>query len=211
MTEDGAAGVHNAPVAIGAPPGSKAGILEAAHEIIFSKGYAGLTMRELAESCGLAKATIYHHFRDKDDVYLQVMLRDLAAVGGQLREAAALPLPPADRLRLMVAAYLQLTTQNRHAILNALREIGFLHEALRGRVVARFTEALYPIGAVIDEGIRTGAFRPVNVQWAALSLVGIMNAFVTYTLFVDDAPLGSDAVEHTIDVFVRGLATGGAA
>ena len=50
----------------------KLAILDVAQVLFTEQGYEGLSMRDLAQHCGLAKATIYHHFRDKENCYAAV-------------------------------------------------------------------------------------------------------------------------------------------
>src|SRR5690554_2340907 len=83
-------------------------VLAAAHELIRQHGFSGLSMRELARESGLAKATLYHHFQDKGDVIRSVVLRDVELLQGRLAEAAAGPGDFSQRLREVIATYLEL-------------------------------------------------------------------------------------------------------
>jgi AcrR family transcriptional regulator len=51
--------------------GSKEKILGAAIVLFAQKGYSGLSMRQLAQSVGMSVAAIYHHFPDKQSLYLE--------------------------------------------------------------------------------------------------------------------------------------------
>ena len=51
----------------------KLAILDVAQVLFTEQGYEGLSIRDLAQHCGLAKATIYHHFRDKEGLYAAVI------------------------------------------------------------------------------------------------------------------------------------------
>ena len=52
------------------PPGSRiAAILDAA-ELVFAKsGFAGASMREIAEHAGVAQALIHYHFKNKENLF----------------------------------------------------------------------------------------------------------------------------------------------
>ena len=41
-------------------------ILEAARELLAERGYAAVTVRELAERCGVSVPTLYNRFESKD-------------------------------------------------------------------------------------------------------------------------------------------------
>lgn len=50
---------------------SKEKILETAIELFSQKGYSGLSMRHLAQAVDMSVAAIYHHFPDKNTLYLE--------------------------------------------------------------------------------------------------------------------------------------------
>jgi AcrR family transcriptional regulator len=44
-------------------------ILDAARELFIREGYQAVSMRKIAEKIEYSPATIYLHFRDKDDIF----------------------------------------------------------------------------------------------------------------------------------------------
>lgn len=50
-------------------------LLNAAHQCFLAKGIQKTTMNDIAEEAGLARRTIYHHFKNKDDILLAVMMQ----------------------------------------------------------------------------------------------------------------------------------------
>lgn len=51
----------------------RADILAAAKEVFFNMGYAGASMDQITARSGVSKATVYAHFRSKDDLLLGVV------------------------------------------------------------------------------------------------------------------------------------------
>lgn len=49
--------------------GKRDQILEVAEEIFAKKGYNEATMREIAERVNMKKPSLYHHFRNKEEIY----------------------------------------------------------------------------------------------------------------------------------------------
>lgn len=52
-------------------------IIDAAENIIFSKGLENATMDEIAEEADLSKGTLYYYFKNKEDLYLAINNRGL--------------------------------------------------------------------------------------------------------------------------------------
>ena len=49
-------------------------ILSESARLFAAKGYAGTSMRDIAEACGISKSLLYHHFTDKDEIYARITL-----------------------------------------------------------------------------------------------------------------------------------------
>ena len=45
-------------------------LLNAAAELFSKQGYAGVSMRDIARAVGITQAAIYHHFPNKDALYI---------------------------------------------------------------------------------------------------------------------------------------------
>ena len=66
-------------------------ILDAASALFAEHGYAGTSMRDLAEALGMTKAALYYHFPGKAQILMALvepLLDELEALGGQGREQA---------------------------------------------------------------------------------------------------------------------------
>ncbi|CAN7625903.1 TetR/AcrR family transcriptional regulator [Bosea sp. LjRoot90] len=80
-------------------------IAEAALRLFARYGYKRTSMDDIAREAGVARATLYLHFKGKDDVFRAM----LAGLGGQVetrcREALATPGPFSERLAALMAAH----------------------------------------------------------------------------------------------------------
>ena len=101
---------------------SKEAVLEAAHRLIQQRGLGGFSMRDLAQHSGLAKATIYHHFQDKREIFFQVLERDLTIIRDQIVAAATTPGDLPTRLRTIIHAFFTISTEHGTLLISTLRE-----------------------------------------------------------------------------------------
>ena len=84
----------------------RARILEAARAIVLADGFAGLTMRKIAQAIEYSPGTLYLHFTGRDDIARDLCIggfRDLVAA---LTPVAAVPEPRA-RLEALADAYVR--------------------------------------------------------------------------------------------------------
>ncbi len=85
-------------------------ILRAADDLFGRRGYAAVSLGDVAAAVGVSKAALYHHFPSKAALYAAVMCRTLELIAAAIRRAAAEPGPVADkihRLALFPIVYLE--------------------------------------------------------------------------------------------------------
>ena len=71
-------------------PSTRDVILDAAERRFAERGFAGVSMREIAAEAGLRnQASLYHHFRDKRALYEAVLARGIAALVALVAESAS--------------------------------------------------------------------------------------------------------------------------
>lgn len=62
-------------------------ILAAARQAFAAHGYEGATVRVLEESTGLSRGAIFHHFKDKDALFLALAEQDAAAMAATVADS----------------------------------------------------------------------------------------------------------------------------
>ena len=185
------------------PSASKQAILDAAQNLLAVHGYAGLSMRELASESGLAKATIYHHFQDKRDNFLNVLERDMQTVRAHIMAAAAAQNNPVDQLSAVIRTYFGLMQERRTVIMNVLRELGDQEEKLHDFVCHKRAQYLSYLIQILQDGIDAGVFRPLNPEYTAISMVGMINAFIVFGN--PSAQDETQIIEHTLRLMLEGV------
>ncbi len=78
------------------PEARRQAILEAAVGVFVAQGFAAARLDEVAAKAGVAKGTIYLHFKDKQDLFEQMVRAAVAPVIERLEALAKVPDLPAD-------------------------------------------------------------------------------------------------------------------
>lgn len=184
---------------------SREKVLMAAQQLIVDHGFVDFSMRELAEESGLAKATIYHHFPDKETICRHVIENELESLRDRIVKAANSEAEPAARIDAIIQQLFGPEVERRIAVLMTVRELPGLGMHLHEIVAKYRLDLIAPIAEVIQDGIDKGVFRPVNVDLTVLSLMGIMQSFVTHRLMVPAGDQIDNMVEHTTDLLLNGI------
>jgi AcrR family transcriptional regulator len=90
-------------------------IVEAARDIVSEEGLDALSMRALGVRIGYSPATIYLHFRDKDELLRSVMTEGFKRLGSTVEEelrGVASELTPVDRLAATARGYARFALEN---------------------------------------------------------------------------------------------------
>ena len=153
-------------------------ILDAAREVFLEKGKAGARMQEIAARAGINKALLHYYFRSKEELYRQVLTRELSSFFNELIESVR---PAGDMetfIRAFIENYIDRLSGNPQVVRFLTWEIG------TGGPVARNVIAVIihgnegnPIWPVFRDtfsrGIAAGAIRPVDPQHLIFSLIGM--------------------------------------
>jgi AcrR family transcriptional regulator len=62
-----------AEVSAASPTSARERILVESFRMFSQLGFAGVSMQQIADAAGVTKATLYHHFEDKEDLFVEVM------------------------------------------------------------------------------------------------------------------------------------------
>ena len=186
-------------------------ILLEAERLFAAGGYDGVSMREIAEACGVTKANIYYYFEDKERLYLEVLQADMVALIHVLDQAARQPGSARERIAGVARSFWDLMRRKQSLIQITMRQFGGLEQQLRGLVQRYQDEMVGPIQRVLEEGIRDGEVRPLNARLAAAALLGMLGVFVASYLLEITVETGREGlvdqtVDQTVDLFFDGVA-----
>jgi AcrR family transcriptional regulator len=179
-------------------------ILAAAQTLFLNKNYADVTMTEIAETAGVTKGALYHHFSSKEALYLAMMHADLQEKKELFRSAAEGEGACRERLRRLVETFLQLPREKRELIKLVRRDINIFKNPIRDRLVRAYQAALpEQVEVIIRAGIRNKELAPGDprlLSWLHVALVEVI-----VTDYAEER-LGSPAAkaDYAVNLFLSG-------
>jgi AcrR family transcriptional regulator len=151
-------------------------IVQAALELIGSRGINALSIVAIAERVGIVPSALYRHYKSKDDVLDGVLAllekRLLSNVRAVRRETPDAP----GRLRLLLMKHAQMLIENR-AIPHVVFSDGIYtgHPERKARVAQVLTSYMGQIEKIVAEGIVAGAIRAdISSTTAAVMFMGMI-------------------------------------
>lgn len=180
-------------------------IQEAVIRLICREGLKSVTMERVAQEVGIAKGTVYLHYRDKQELLDEVKESALAPVTSKIEEILRADEPADRKFRAYSLQYLAYFDEHR----DLFRILLYEHEVTRVRgsrfQTDRYRRVIQEIARVVREGIHTGVFREVDPHIVAAMFIESNLAVVNQRLLTEKPA----AVEHDAallaDVFINGL------
>ncbi len=156
---------------------SRGKLLDAAEELFAAHGFGGAGLAEVAERAGLGKASLFHHFPSKAQLYCAVMARVLTTLDEALVRALAEGGPPLARLDRWVDTTIDVLAANRaypRLLVRVLVDDDELPPSLdEGKAAA---DAVRRIGTnamrLLREGMDSGEFRRASAAHVLQSIIG---------------------------------------
>jgi len=180
-------------------------IQEAVIRLICREGLKSVTMERVAREVGIAKGTVYLHYRDKQELLDEVKSSALAPMMHKVEQILRTDGPADQRLRDASLAYLSYFDEHR----DLFRVLIYEREVMRVQgsryQSTRYQRLVHEASRVIGEGVRTGAFRDVDPHNVAAMFVEAMFALMNQRLRSEKpAPVEQDA-SLIGDLFIHGL------
>ncbi|WP_239616412.1 TetR/AcrR family transcriptional regulator [Cohnella mopanensis] len=133
-------------------------IIDAADELFGQKGFDGTSTNDILEKVGIARGTLYHHFKSKEDIMDALIERYSVRLLGTAQEIAAdKSIPVVERIIRVVMA-LNLSGGSSMEIMEHIHkpQNALMHQKIEKVIINGVTPILT---GIIHEGIQQGLFH----------------------------------------------------
>ena len=172
-------------------------------QLFAEQGYDGVTYQKIADSCGIARTTLYKYFHSKRQIFNHAIWEVANLLSGRFAEILGSGDSVVTRLERLLLAVLQLLFEQRvilTVILDYVLAAQRAGQDLR-RIIAAHTVGLRRIlQRLVVEGVRTGELRNVNTRITTELLYAELEAAIlrlTVSQNADYAEL-SELIHQTI-------------
>ncbi len=161
-------------------------ILDAARNMFGRYGIQKTNLHEIARMARVAKATIYNYFGSKDQIYLEVLNREVNDIIEKISAIVEDAISPADKLRVFMHAKFRYMKEAIN-ILNLSREgIDKLlpkTSSIRDRLFSKEVSILH---SILEKGADEGIFHVSNIMLTAQAIGYALRGFETTWLLKEN-------------------------
>ena len=77
-------------------------IINRAQELFSKFGYLKTTIDDIAHACRMGKASLYHYFKNKEDIFREVVIKEENILNTKIKQAISKEKNPKDKIKAFV-------------------------------------------------------------------------------------------------------------
>jgi AcrR family transcriptional regulator len=197
-------------------------ILEAAERVIVRRGTSAMTMDDVAREAEFSKATIYHYFRSKGELVLELLGNYIDQLGAEARKIAALKCSAGDKLERSVHFYLEFNRDKENVSRMLMMDPVFMHRLVAlitkekdkasemdrkflTKMKLKRTYILDGIAGILRQGVASGEFRRLNIPEAVTVLESLLQGYCHVRYWHDKPYSVKEATAVIHGYFLQGI------
>jgi AcrR family transcriptional regulator len=161
----------------------KEDIFAAAVTCFNKNGYYKTSMDMIAESANMTKRGLYYHFKSKDELFIELFHYMNKKYYSQIPPYASQVSDPEERMLMFLKIANTVLKENTDFLKfsHEFMSIGIRKPAIREVMSSYYSEQVEKVKRIVDNGIQSGQFAPVDSEKMARAIVLItIGAFNTY-------------------------------
>jgi len=197
--------------------GTRERILEVAEASLGEHGYHGTRLHDIAHRVGIQKASLFHYFPSKEQLYRAVLDEGFGHTEQTIARVLAAEGSPLEKVLSLVAAYVDMVAAHPARTKLLLRQS--LGDAPSGYHSADSERLLRQVTSFVTEAQRQHLLAPIDPLGIVLGVVGMVAFFFTSAPVLAPNwlpdPWGATSIDrvkrHVISIVERCLTGGGPA
>ncbi len=178
-------------------------ILRGAAGAFRERGFDGAGIRDIAEAIGMAPGALYYYFRNKDELLYFCQDYSLDRLIAEARTIERKREPADEKLRLLIVAQLRCMLDELSGSAAHL-EFHSLPQRLLARIIEKRDAYEAILRRIVESGIRSQAFEPLNSKLVCLAILGAINWTIKW--YRPGGPLKPEEIADTFSqLLIEGL------
>lgn len=181
-------------------------IIESATNIFSRFGIKKSTMDEIAQKIRMGKSTLYHYFKNKEEIFLEVVKRESDTLKKSLNKALEEAETSQDKFRTYAKTrmkYLKELSNYYTTLTDAYFDLYSFADEIRNDFQNFELETLK---GIFKEGVEQGEFEIKDPDLTARMIIVAFKGFEYLLITKEQAPDVENELDNLIDMFYQGIA-----
>lgn len=163
-------------------------ILLKARELFFERGFNNVSIQDICEAVEYGKSVIYSHFETKEEIYGYIYVEAMQIMAGMMKEVNSDSDDPDWEFLRCVDVFFRFYRDYRpyykamfYFDTNSMA-YSKIPDRVKEKKMAEAKKALAPMERLLENGIKSGFFEPMDVKETIMlltgSMVGIISGFI---------------------------------
>lgn len=183
---------------------TKGAIFDAAMKIFSDCGYDGATMDDIAIDAGVAKGTLYYHFKSKEEIFKFVISEGMQRIEEEIEAATVKVHDPIDKLKVLCNVQLSLVYQRSNFFKVVMSQL-WGQELRQFELRTSIQKYIRNIEKFIEAARVNGKIRDGETSFMAYTFFGSLCSAAVYELVNTDKKSKDEAVENLVQCIFNGI------
>lgn len=185
-------------------------VINTARKLFMQRGYSAVSVNDIVQAAEITKPTLYYHFTDKEELFVQMALQMLEEMYTAMQSALEGQEGARARLTALAAMLLPASGSDTRMMRNEARE--HLSAAQQQRLGEAFNRQMFePLRDEMQQGIDRGEIGRYSAAELAMLFLGMVEAFRHHSDSSAALRAGREvsvsefAPETVVDLFLYGV------
>lgn len=183
---------------------TKRSIFEAAIKVFSLSGYNGATMDEIALKAGVAKGTLYYHFKSKEEIFNFIISEGIDIMRDELKCSANLEGDPLERLRAICKAQLSMLYKNRDFFKVIMSQL-WGQELRQLELRNKLEDYIKEIQVFFEEAMNHKVIKNADPSFVSYAFFGSLCSVAVYEIMKNEDVDVNEALDDLMQYTLNGI------
>ena len=180
-------------------------IIKAAQELFARFGFVKTTVDEIARAARMGKATLYHYFRSKEDVFKEVIEKETRILNEKVKEAMDKEETPQKKLRAFVLTRMRYMNELAN-FYSALKDEFLNHYAFIEKAREKdFYQEIKIVKNILNEGIEKNIFIIQDAELTSFAIISALKGLEYPWSIKVSLPDIEKNIDKLLEILFRGI------
>jgi AcrR family transcriptional regulator len=179
---------------------TKRDIFEAAIRIFSLSGYDSATMDDIAQDAGVAKGTLYYHFKSKEELFKYIITEGMELISTELDEAALKESSSLDKLKAICNLQLKMISEKRDFFKVVMSQL-WGQEVRQLELRDFIKKYICKIEIYLKQAMEDGVIKKEDPYFMAYAFFGTLCSTAVYEI-INDGISNTDTITEKVMSYV---------
>jgi len=183
---------------------TKMSIFNSAIKVFSDSGYDGATMDDIAADAGVAKGTLYYHFKSKEEIFKYIITEGMTLIREKMEEEASKAQDSLSKIKVMCRVQLSLVYENRDFFKVIMSQLW--GKEIRQIQLRDYIESyIKTIQSYLQHAMDEGAIKNGEASFMAYTFFGTICSAAVYELINKDKKEVADVIDNLTNYILKGI------